>query len=186
MGRPLGPMRHRPSTVDKLDADIKRLISDLRLEHGWSIDQIKAKLDELKQPISRSALARHTKSLEEIGRDLRYTRETARALTEAVPAGEDGKVAQLGIELLESSIIRLLTATEGGELVTLDPKEAMQLSITLKNVVASKGDLNKIRADAKAEQKKESAATAKTAAQAAGLSKTVVDQIYQAVLGVEA
>ena len=191
----LGPTRHRPSTIDKLDPEIKRLISDLRLEHGWSIDQIKQKLDELAQGsdgsrefprVSRSALARHTKSLEEIGRDLRYTRETARALTEAVPAGEDGKVAQLGIELLESSIIRLLTATEGGELVTLDPKEAMQLSITLKNVVASKGDLNKIRADAKAEQKKESAEVAKTAARAAGVSKETVDQIYHAVLGVEA
>ena len=175
-------MAHRPSTIDKLDPEIKRMVADLRLEHGWSIDQILAKLHELAQPVSRSALARHTKSLEEIGRDLRYTRETAKALTEAITPGEDGKVAQLGIELLESSIIRLLTATEGGELVTLDPKEAMQLSITLKDVVGSKGDLNKIRADAKTEQKKESAETARSEAKRQGLSKEIGDQFYAAVL----
>lgn len=162
------------------------MIADLRLEHGWGIDEIRKKLDELAQPISRSALARHTKSLDEISRELRQTRETARVLTEAVAPGEDGKVAQLGIELLESSIIRLMTATEGGELVTLEPKEAMQLSITLKNLVGSKGGLADIRTKAKAEQKRESALTAKTAATAAGLSKETVDQIYHAVLGVTA
>ncbi len=162
------------------------MIANLRLEYGWGIDQIKAKLDELAQPVSRTALARHTKSLDEISRDLRQTRETARVLTEAVTPGEDGKVAQLGLELLESSIVRLMTATEDGELVILDPKEAMQLSITLKNVVGSKGGLNDIRAKAMALQKKLSAETAKTAAQAAGLSRETVDAIYHAVLGVAA
>jgi predicted transcriptional regulator len=180
-------MAHRPSTVDRLDPDIKRMIADLRLEHGWSIDQIKGKLDELAQPVSRTALARHTKSLDEISRDLRRTRETARVLTEAVEPGQDGKVTQLGIELLESAIIRLMTAeADTGELVTFDPKEAMQLSITLKNLVGSKGGLADIRTKAKAEQKKESAETAKGAAQAAGLSKDTVDAIYHAVLGVAA
>jgi DNA-binding transcriptional MerR regulator len=179
-------MAHRPSTVDRLDPEIKRLIADLRLEHGWNIDEIKQKLDELKQPISRTALARHTKSLDEISRELRQTRETARVLTEATTPGEDGKVLQLASELLESSMVRMMTATEGGELITLEPKEAMQTSITLHNLVKSKGGLNDIRTKAKAEQKKESAETAKGAAQAAGLSKDTVDAIYHAVLGVEA
>lgn len=179
-------MAHRPSTVDRLDPQIKRMIADLRLEHGWGIDQIKQKLDALAQPVSRTALARHTKSLDEISRDLRQTRETARILTEAVAPGEDGKVAQLGLELLESSVVRLMTATEDGELVTLEPKEAMQLSITLKNLVGSKGGLNDIRTKAMAQQKRESAETARTAASAAGLSKDTVDAIYHAVLGVAA
>lgn len=177
--------RHRPSSIDKLDPEIKRLISDLRLEHGWSIDQIKAKLDDLAQPVSRSALARHTKSIEEIGRDLRHSREMAKALIESVDPGDEAKVASLNIELAHSSLLRLQTATEGGELVTLDPKEAMFVSSAINNLVGAGGKLAEIRRKAKAEQKRESAETAKTAATAAGLSKSVVDQIYNAVLGVE-
>ncbi len=180
-------MGHRPSTADKFAPEIKRMISDLRIEHGWTIKQIHEKLTELAQPISFRSLARHTKTLDEISRDLRRTRETAKVLTEAVEPGQDGKVTQLGIELLESAIIRLMTAeADTGELVTFDPKEAMQLSITLKNLVGSKGGLADIRTKAKAEQKKESAETAKGAAQAAGLSKDTVDAIYHAVLGVAA
>lgn len=162
------------------------MIADLRLEHGWRIDEIKAKLDELAQPVSRTALARHTKSLDEISRELRQTRETARVLTEAVTPGEDGKVLQLATELLESSMVRMMTATADGELITLEPKEAMQTSITLQNLVKSKGGLNDIRAKAKAEQKKESAETARAAAKAAGLSAETVNGIYHAVLGVAA
>jgi hypothetical protein len=178
-------MRHRPSSVDKLDPEIKRLIADLRLEHGWSIDQIKEKLDELKAPISRSALARHTKSLEEIGRDLRHSREMAKALIETVDPGDEGRVATLNIELLHASLLRLQTATEGGELVTIEPKDAMFLSTTINNLVGASGKLETIRAKAKADQKKESAETARQTATAAGLSKATVDQIYNAVLGVQ-
>ena len=89
-----------------------------------------------------------------------------------------------GAQMGDALMARLMAQAEGrgGELVTLDPKEAMQLSITLKNVVGSKGDLNKIRADAKTEQKKESAETARSEAKRQGLSKEIGDQFYAAVL----
>lgn len=180
------PRIHRPSTVDKLDPEIRRLIADLRLEHGWSIDDILKKLHELAQPISRSALARHTKSIEEIGRDLRHSREMAKALIESVDPGDEAKVASLNIELAHTSLLRLLTATEGGELVTLDAKEAMFVSSAINGLVGAGGKLADIRRKAKAEQKKASAEDARKAATAQGLSKATVDAIYHAVLGVEA
>ncbi len=179
-------LHSRPSSIDKLDPEIKRLISDLRIEHGWTIDQIREKLEELGKPVSRSALARHTKSIEDIGRELRHSREMAKALIESVDPGDEAKVASLNIELAHNSIMRLQTATEDGELVMLPPKEAMFITSAINNLVGAEGKLNEIRRKAKAEQKRESAEAARTAATSAGLSKETVDQIYQAVLGVEA
>jgi hypothetical protein len=178
-------LHSRPSSIDKLDPEIKRLISDLRIEYGWTIDQIREKLEELGKPISRSALARHTKSIEEIGRDLRHSREMAKVLIESVDPGDEAKVASLNIELAHAALLRLQTVTVDGELTTLDAKEAMFLSSAIKNLVGAGGQLDEIRRKAKAEQKRESAETARTAATSAGLSKATVDQIYRAVLGVE-
>lgn len=183
MRRPM----HRPSTVDKLDPEIRKLIADLRLEHGWSIDQIKAKLDELKQPVSRSALARHTKSIEEIGREMRHSREMAKALLEQAAPGEDAKVADLNIELMHTMILRLVTATEGGEMVSLDPKDVMFLTSSLSSLAgARKTDAErrrKDRADAKKELMEKVREVAST--KGSGMSKATVDLIAAKVLGAE-
>lgn len=183
------PLRHRPSSVDKLDPDIKRLISYLRLEHGWSIDQIKQRLDELMQPISRSALARHTKSLEEIGRDLRHTREMAKALAEARGLEDDGQISDLNQELLHNLLFRVITAENEGEMVMFAPKEVQALTAAAANIAqARKNDAERRRKDrdeAKAEGKLEAAEAALKFGQAAGLSKATVDKIYNAVLGVQ-
>jgi hypothetical protein len=175
----------KPSSIDRLDPEIKRLIGDLRIEQGWTIDEIREKLVELGQPVSRSALARHTQSIEAIGLKLRHSRELAKALIEKVDAGDEEKVANLNIELAHSSLLRLQTAEEEGTMVTFEPKEAMFISSSINSLVSASAKIADINRKAKAEQKKESAETARTAATAAGLSKDTVDQIYRAVLGVE-
>jgi hypothetical protein len=179
------PLRHRPSTVDQLDPEIKRLIADLRLEHGWTIDQIHEKLKALAQPVSRSALARHTKSLEEIGRDLRHSREMAKALVEAAPVGDDAKMAELNLELMHAMVLRMLTATEDGELVTFEPKESMFMASTLTQLAsARKTDAERRRKD-REEAKKEFMGKVEEAAKkgGGGLTKEAVDAIRFAVLG---
>lgn len=175
----------RPSTVDKLDPEIKRLIADLRLEHGWTIDQIKEKLDELMQPVSRSALARHTKSLEEVGRELRHSREMAKALAESTGADE-ARITDLNVELMHNVVLRLVTATSAGEFVSFEPKEVMFLSAALNSLAATrKTDADRRRKD-REEAKKEFLESVQKAAEkpGSGLTKATVEEIYHAVLGV--
>lgn len=178
---------HRPSSIDRLDPEIKRLISDLRIEQGWEIEQIRQKLIELGQPVSRSALARHTKSLEEIGADLRHSREMARALVEAAPVGDDAKLEQLNMELMHSMVLRLLTATEAGEMVRFDPKEVMFLSSSMASLAgARKTDADRRRKDREEAQRQFMAKVEETAKKPeSGLNAAAVLAIRQAVLGTE-
>ena len=181
------PARHRPSSIDKLDPEIKRLISDLRIEHGWTIDEIRAKLEELGKPVSRSALARHTKSIEEIGRELRHSREMAKALVETTDGGEDSRVADINIELMHSVVLRLLTATSDGELVTFGPQDTMFLSRTLSGLAsARKTDIEwREKAEKRGEERARKAAVAQveTVGRARGLSPDAIKAMRDAVLG---
>lgn len=181
------PGRHRPSSVDRLDPEIKRLISDLRIDQGWTIDEIRAKLVELGESISRSALGRHIQSIEEIGAELRQVREMAAALAEQT-GGDPGRVADLNVELLHTVVLRIVTATKAGEMVNLDPKEVMFLASTLSNLAtARKTDADwraKIEKAAIDKAKRAAADEVKRIGKQAGLTKEAVDQVYQAVLGV--
>jgi hypothetical protein len=181
------PLRHRPSTIDQLDPEIKRLISDLRIEKGWTIDQIREELMKLGQPVSRSALARHTKSIEEIGADLRHSREMAKALVESAPVGDDAKIEQLNLELMHAMVLRLLTATNAGEMITLDPENTMFLARALGQLAgARKTDADRRRKD-REEAKKELLATVAQVAdqKGSGLTREAVAAIRHAVLGTD-
>lgn len=177
--------RHRPSTIDKLDPEIKRLIADLRIEHGWTIEDIRKKLEELGQRVSWSALQRHTKSIEEIGAELRHSREMAKALVEAAPVGDDAKLEQLNLELMHSMVLRLLTATNAGEMVTLDPENTMFLARALGQLAgARKTDADRRRKDREEAQKQFMAKVEETAKKpGAGLTADAVRAIREAVLG---
>ena len=70
-------MAHRPSTVDKLPQAIRDEIQKLR-GAGYSIDEVLAALRELHSAeISRSALGRHFKRMEDVGREMRQSKDTA-------------------------------------------------------------------------------------------------------------
>lgn len=174
-----------PSTIDRLELEVQRLITELRAK-GWTIDEIQQQLVELGAPVSRSALGRHIKSMAEATADLTEKRHIAKVLAQTVNPEDTGVMARLNVELAHAAIIRLQMATTSEEGANFDAKEAMFLGSAINSLVGAEGKLGDMIRKAKAEQKKESAETAKTAAQAAGLSKAVVDQIYQAVLGVEA
>lgn len=177
----------RPSSVDRLDPEIKRMIGELRIEHGWTIDEILAKLTELQQPISRSALARHTKSIEEIGAELRHSREMAKALVEQADGASEHRLSDLNLELMHSMVLRLVTATNAGEMVQFEPKDVMFLASSLSSLATTrKNDADRRRKDREEAKKELLAAVSKAAAtKGSGLTKETVDEIYHAVLGVD-
>lgn len=186
--------RHQPGKIDRLDPEIRELIAQLRIDHGWTIDEILKKLRELGQAdISRSGLGRHVKSLEDIGAQLRHSREVARALVEQAGGMPESKQAQLNIELMHSMILRLLTATndEGdGQPITFGPEDSMFLARSLQSLAsAQKTDVDRIAKleQAAAEKAKKTAAdTAAKTARERGMTNETADAIYHAVLGSEA
>lgn len=184
MARP----RSRPSSIDRLDAKTKAMIRHLRIEEGWTLDEILERLMELGKPVSRSALGRHTRSIEEIGLIAREAVATAEAM-KGLAEGERGEVlADINNQVMQSIIFRAQMAKMEGEGVELDPDEALAISRALSALAgARKNDADRRRKD-REEAKKELLAAVSKAAQAkgSGLTKATVDEIYHAVLGVEA
>lgn len=183
--------RHVPSTVDRLDPDIKRMIMDLRIDRGWTIDEIKQKLDELGKSVSRSALGRHVRTLPEVAKEMRDAREMAESLAREVGTASEDKLAELNIELMHGVMLRLLAngkESEEGESVTFGPEEVMFLGRAMKDLAsARKTDVDRVRArEALVELKAKQAAVAKVeevAKTSGGLTADTVMAIRKAVLG---
>lgn len=182
------PRRRRPSTIDRLDPEIKDLIGKLRIDFGWTIDEILTKLRELGQGhIKRSALGAHVKSLEEIGAQLRHSREVAQALVAQIGDAPEDRVADLNIELMHSVILRLVTATNDGgdgQPIMFAAEDVRFLSQSLQSLASAKktntDNILRVRKEAtEAAAKKASAAV-----KARGLGKDTADWIYNEVLGV--
>lgn len=182
--------RHRPSTVDRLDPEVRDMIAKLRVDHGWTIDEIMQKLIELGQGhISRSALGRHVRGLEEVSADLRETQVYAEALAREVGDGSQSRLLDLNVQMLQANMFKLMLAAKDGEGILLEPKDAKAFSEALRNIALTrKTDLDvveKAEARAAAKATKEAAEKAVTAARTKGLSQDTVDAIKFAVLGVE-
>ena len=184
--------RRRPSTIDRLDPQIRDLIGKLRIDKGWTIDEIREHLEKLlEQELlpSRSALGRHIKSLEEIGAQLRHSREVAQALIAQVGDAPEDRVVDLNIELMHTAILRLVTATDDegdGQPVTFKPKEAMEMARAIQSLVGAKKTSADMVLKLRQEATRDAAEKAGAAARSKGLGKETVDFITNAVLGVDA
>ncbi|MFQ5774022.1 MAG: DUF3486 family protein [Kiloniellaceae bacterium] len=178
----------RTSTIKRLPADIRELIARLR-ERGRTIDEILAKLRELDLDVSRSALGRHVKTLDEIAERIRANRTIAEAVVERLGDAPESRVARLNIELTHSLLTKLLVG-EDGQPVELDAKEAMFVSTSLQKLSqAAKSDLErelKIRKDVAKEavEKLDNAAKEAEHAGEPGLSAERIAQLRRDFLGV--
>lgn len=180
--------RHRPSTVDKLDAEVRELIAQLRIDKGWTIDEIRGKLVEIGQGhISRSALGRHVRGLEDVSADLKETQIYAEALAREAGGKGGSQLLDMNSQLLQANMFKLMLASRDGEGIQLGPKEAKEFSEALRNIALMRKTEQDVveRAEKRAAEKATKAAAEKavTAARSKGLSKDTVNAIRFAVLG---
>jgi hypothetical protein len=176
----------KPSTIDKLGPEIRDLIGKLRIEHGWTIDEIRDHLMTLGAKPSRSALGRHIKSIEEVGAQLRHSREIALALVAQVGDAPEDRMADLNIELMHSMILRLVTATDDegdGQPITLDPEQTMFMARSLQALAGAKKTNADMILKTREAAMKDAAKKAESAAKSQGLSADTVEFIRKAVLG---
>lgn len=167
----------RASTIKRLPPEIRELIDRLR-ENGVTIDEIKAKLHELGRPVSRSALGRYVKEIDEIGRELRRGREIAKALLGELGEGESQQ-ARLNIELMHAQTSKFLLAKLRGEGITLTAKEAHDYAKSLDHLArARRAEADyalRLRKEIEAEQQKKLAALEQEAAKGSGGSGKRLD-----------
>lgn len=180
--------KRTPSTIDRLDPEIRELISQLRIDKGWTIDEIRAQLVQIGQGhVSRSALGRHVRSLEDVSADLRETQVYAEALAKQAGNSDQSRMLDLNAQLLQANMFRLMLAAKDGEGIQLGPKDAKDFADALRSIALTrKTDLDVIeKAERRAAEKatKDAAENAVKAARSKGLSKETVEAIRYAVLG---
>lgn len=180
---------HRPSTVDKLEPEVRELIAKLRIDRGWTIDQIRKRLIEMGQEDvpSRSALGRHVRGLADVSADLRETQIYAEALAREAGGKGGSQLLDMNSQLLQANMFKLMLAEREGEGIQLGTKEVKEFSEALRNIaLMRKTELDVVeRAEKRATEKATKAAAEKavTAARSKGLSKDTVEAIRFAVLG---
>ncbi|WP_215762843.1 DUF3486 family protein [Acetobacter sp. P1H12_c] len=182
----------RPSSIDQLEPEIREEIGRLR-GGGHTIDEILAALRELgAEDISRSALGRHVKNMEQIGAKLRHSRNIAEALVRQLGDAPASRSAQLNIELLHSVILDLNLASEDADADGLaalkgNPEGIMLLAKAIDHLTkSSKADIENQKAieeRVEARVRKETDGKLKDAMKKQGLSKDVAAQIRKQVLG---
>lgn len=176
---------HKPSSIDRLDKETRDLIGKLRIDHGWTIDEIRTKLLELgngAETISRSALGRHIKSIEEIGAQIRESRDLALALRSAIGEEDEHRTADLNVELLQTSIMRLLVRARDED-DSENAGEVKALSTALRDLSAAKKINTDMVLKVREAAMKDAAKKAESAAKSQGLSADTVEFIRKAVLG---
>lgn len=183
--------RQQASSIDKLDPEIRELIGKLRIDHGWTIDEILEKLRALgngAEKVSRSALGRHVRDLADVAGQMRQTQIYAEALAKEVGGEDESKMLSLNAQLLQANMFRLLLAEQDGEPVQLDPKDAKAISETLRNLAQTRRtEIDVIeKAERRAAEKARiaAAAAAEDVGKRAGVSAETLAEINRRIMGV--
>lgn len=180
-------LRHRPSTIDRLDPALREQINRLRIDKGYTIDQIVDHMKTMDVTLSRSALGRHVKTLEDkVGDKIRELRIAAEAVGKKLDGTDDGRVGALNRELAHAIIMRTSTAqNDDGDDVAFSPQEAMFIAKALDHLAkAEKTDTDRLLKEREAATKqalKEVGKELKKAGQP-GLSKELADNIFDRVM----
>lgn len=182
-----------PSTIDRLEPEVRELIAQLRVDKGFTIDEIRAALVKMigeDRAPSRSALGRHVRSLAEISAEMREARVVSEVVFKEAGSKGDQQLAEANIQLLHLAVFKLMMAARDDTEVVISAQDAKYLSEVVRNTKGAQkiGQDIEIKAEQRGAEKErlKNAKNAATAARAQGLSKDTVEAIRRAVLGSDA
>ncbi len=180
----------KSSTVSQLDETIRAKIAALK-DKGHTLDEILAALEQLNVQVSRSALGRYTKNMDQVAERIRNSRALAEAVSREFGGKETSKVSMANIELMHSLLMKVMVEGENGDVdVRLAPMEAMLMAKALDHLAkASKTDFDKQLLAAKEQERRaateQAAEKAVAAAKKQGLSAQTINDIKASILGIE-
>ena len=186
--------RHQPSSIDLLPDPIRKRIAKL-IASNVTLDAILEALQgletagEFTMP-SRSALGRYAQNLRAAQEKIHRSRVMAEAFGSIIEDKPDDQVFRANIEILQSSIMQLLTAVEEDEetgevqAITFAPKEVQSLAKALQSVASAQ----RIDAERTLKMRQEIAKNAAKAvgdvATRQGVGKDLKQALMDAALGV--
>lgn len=173
----------RNSKIEGLDGEVRDAV-DALIRKGATLDDIVAHLREVGvDDISRSSVHRYRKTYEQVASEMRRYREMAAGFASELGAVEDSEAHQVIVQMLHTMLMRSgMEAIEGDS--PMDPKDLMFLGRTVKDLMSSVGDREKLKREIEKQIRTEAAENAATAAKAQGLSAAGVAAIRRTVLGV--
>jgi hypothetical protein len=129
------------SAIERLPPEVRELIGTLCRDHGRTIDEIKAHLRQLENPVevSRSALGRYTKKISDQVERFQAERMLAEAMARSVQDQSDSQVARGNVEIMHSMIsMALRQMAESGK---VDPGKLMATAVALEKAIAAPGKM---------------------------------------------
>lgn len=172
----------RRSSIDRLEPEIREKIGELR-DAGFTIDEILNKLKELSVEVSRSALGRHCKQLEEVASSIRQSRIVAEALAKNFGDEGENKVSKVNIELMHSLLLKMMISDDG-ESITMDSKDAFFMASSLQKLVqASKQNIDNVL-QLRRDFAEKAAAAVDKAGKKKGMSEENLNFIKKEIFGV--
>lgn len=174
----------RKSSIETLPPEVKAGIDEMLREGRWTLDQVLERIREEYPDAapSRSALGRYKQNFEQLGAQLRESREVADIWAQRL--GEDPE-SDVGKVVLE--ILRTLSFRVGADLLegdTPDPKVVTQLSRAM-TYIERAGKLGVEREKQVREEAARAAAdAAEEVAEEAGMSGETIQQMKQRVMGI--
>lgn len=194
--RPSRPLRKKqtPSSIDRLEPEIRELIAQLRIDKGYTINEIKraveAEIGKERAP-SRSALGRHVRHLADVSAEMQQTRLYAEALAKEAGDKQGTELLDLNTQLLQNNMFKLMLAEKDGEGVQLSTRETKEFSEALRNIALARKNSLELVEKAKQIAREEARAEALEAVErvaaktAGGMTLELKTMIKGEILGIE-
>lgn len=169
------------SSILQLDPEMRDLIAQL-IDKGVTIRAMTAKLRELGADVSKSAVGRYVKTIEQMGERIRRSREIANAIV-AARGQEPSDLVRANIESLHSIVFDLQTPNEEGNIV-VDAKQAMFLTTAVEKLARAAKTDTEHRRQVRQEMAEEANQALDRVAKTKGLTAETVDALKAEFLGI--
>lgn len=160
-------MARQPSSIDRLPEEIRAEVARLR-RANCTIDEIVDHLRTLDVTVSRSAVGRHLKSMDQIGEAMRRADTISKFVVEKFGEETDDRVARASMQVLQGALLEMIVedrTDDDGRPITLSVEEAKSLSLAIQRLVTAQ------RMDAERELKVQAEFARRTAAKVGELGK---------------
>lgn len=180
----------RRSSISRLPAEIRARLDDLIREGALTIDELAAEVQEMGGQVSRSAVGRYKKRMEERLAEYRQASEVAGVWVAELGAERDSPMGQLLAQLLQTIAFRTL-AELGENESGIDPKDLHFLARSLSDLARTEKTNLEVRERYRRDWEQEMRERAEAAqeevaevAKSAGLTPEAERRLREIVLGV--
>jgi hypothetical protein len=201
MGRKFGGVvmtktKNTKSKIQQLPADIRSQLAAMLRSGSMSQKDILEEVNQLilesglppEELISRSAMNRFAKRMEEAGSRMAQAREVAEVWTSKLgqsPTSEVGKLLQEFVRTMAfETSMKMMDASDGEEGKMVDPKSLGQLALVIQRVEQAAMTSHKVEKEIRAAFAAEVAAKTEKIVKSAGLSAETAADIKNQILGI--